>query len=48
MVDIIASVFFLGMAFVLLCIAGGFNAMAIFAVRAQGALSEELHNICFV
>lgn len=42
MVDIIARIFFLGMAFVLLRIAGGFNAMAIFPVRAQGVLSEEL------
>ena len=45
MVDIIARIFFLGMASVLLCIAGGFNAMAVFAVRAQVVLPEEPCNM---
>lgn len=44
-VDIIARIFFLGMAFVLLRIAEAFNATAIFAVRPQGVLSEELCNM---
>lgn len=44
MVDIISRIFFFW-AFVVLYIAGGFNAMAIFAVRAQGILSEELCNM---
>lgn len=45
MVDIIARIFFLGMAFVLLHTAGGFNATTIFAVGVQGVLPEELHNV---
>jgi len=45
MVDTTVRIFFLGMAFVLLRVAGGFNAMAIFAVRAQDVLPEELCNI---
>lgn len=48
MVHRVARIFFLGMTFVLLCIASGFNAMAIFAIRAQGVLSEELCNVFFI
>lgn len=46
--DVITRIFFLSMAFVLLHIAGAFNAMVVFAVRVQGILHEEVPNMYFI
>lgn len=43
--DVIARMFFLGMAFVVLHIAGAFNAMAGFAATVQGILHEKVSNM---
>lgn len=43
--DVITRIFFLGMAFVLLRIAGAFNAMVVSAVRVQGILHEKACNM---
>lgn len=43
--DVTARMFFLGMAFVVLHIAGAFNAMVVFAARVQGILHEKVSNM---
>lgn len=45
MVDVIARMFFLGMAFVVLHIAGALNAMAGFAATVQDILHEKVSNM---